>query len=373
MISPASSSENHRLRDAIVLSGWNWQTFNVPERIALAFAGLGAKVLYCENPVSALRHRGRALGEIEKGIYGYGLEFLGHRINRIPFGSRLQAKLVADHIAKQAGILKLEEPVVVYPHGEWFVPLCRELKKKNFRLVHVCMDYPEPGQEEHIQLSELTMVIPRSVFYQLNAKYGEKIVPIPQVTQMLDRVGSPDVRSSSVREEFATIPRPRLGYLGPVTNRLNVKLLAEVLSLRPDWHFLHFGTAPCLRIANVHAMPWREPKDLGDAIFGLDVGFMPYDCCDNKNFHCMPLKLFDYFSRGLPVVSTPILNLWEFEDSVYFGHDAEGLCRAVQSALDESPDSPKKCNRLRIARDHSISALSAALRGVLLARGYARA
>ncbi|MHB8485795.1 MAG: glycosyltransferase family protein [Candidatus Acidiferrales bacterium] len=362
-----------KLRDVIVLSGWNWQTFNVPERMALAFAKLGAKVLYCENPVSRLRHRGRPLSEIETGIYGWGPEFLGHRINRIPFGSRLQAKFLADRIAKQAGVLKLEDSIVVCPHGEWFGPLCTELKKKNFSVVHVCMDYPEPGQEKLIELSDLTLVIPRSVFYQLNARYGEKIVSIPQVTQMSESevIASAACNDSKV-DEIPGIPRPRLGYLGPVTNRLNTQLLAQVLSSRPDWHFIHFGADKCLPIANVHAIPWREAKNLGEVIANLDVGFMPYDCYDNKNFHCMPLKLFDYFSKGIPVVSTPIVNLWEFADTVYFGHNADGLCRAVQFALDEPEDSPKRCRRLRIARDHSIDALSAALGGIFSARGSTR-
>jgi len=358
----SSSGKRLRLRDVIVLSGWNWQTFNVPERLALAFAKLGAKVLYCENPVSRLRHRGRPLGEIEAGIYGWGPEFLGHRINRIPFGSRLQAKFLAGRIAKQASVLNLQDPIVVCPHGEWFGPLCAELKKKNFPLVHVCMDYPEPGQEKLIELSDLTLVIPKSVFYQLNAKYGEKIVSIPQVTQMSESevIASAACNDSNV-DEFPEIPRPRLGYLGPVTNRLNTQLLAQVLSSRPDWHFIHFGAEKCLPIANVHAIPWREAKNLREVIANLDLGFMPYDCYDNKNFHCMPLKLFDYFSKGIPVVSTPIVNLWELAGTVYFGYDADGLCRAVQLALDEPKDSPKRCNRLRIARDHSIDALAAVL------------
>ena len=369
----SSSGKRLKLRDVIVLSGWNWQTFNVPERMALAFAKLRAKVLYCENPVSRLRHRGRPLGEIEAGIYGWGPEFLGHRINRIPFGSRLQAKFLADRIAKQACVLKLEDPIVVCPHGQWFGPLCTELKKKNFPLVHICMDYPESGQEKLIELSDLTLVIPKSVFYQLNAKYGDKIVSIPQVTQMSEsEVIASAARNDSNVDEFPEIPRPRLGYLGPVTNRLNTQLLAQVLSSRPDWHFLHFGADKCLPIANVHAIPWREAKNLGEVIAKLDVGFMPYDCYDNKNFHCMPLKLFDYFSKGIPVVSTPIVNLWEFAETVYFGHDADELCRAVQLALDEPKDSPKKCNRLRIARDHSIDALSAALGGIFPARGSTR-
>ena len=46
------------MRDAIILSTWSWDTFNVPERIALALAMRGARVLYCEIPASPIQAEG---------------------------------------------------------------------------------------------------------------------------------------------------------------------------------------------------------------------------------------------------------------------------------------------------------------------------
>ena len=349
------------MRDAIVFSGWNWETFNVPERIALAFAHSGAKVLYCENPVSRFRARGRALEEIEKGIHRLRPEFLGHRLNHIPIGfSQLQARIVASQVIRSSTALGLEKPLVVYPHGEFFVPLCREFKRRGFSLIHVCMDYPEPGQNLLIEMSDLTLVIPKSVSHELHTKYGNKIALIPQVT----RRSCPRCQiagDARATEEFAAIPRPRLGYLGPVTDRLNLRVLEELLKARPDWQFMHFGAAKCLPLPNVHVISWRPPEKVKDVIANLDVGFMPYDRLSKKNFHCMPLKLFDYFSAGLPVVSTPIVNLQEFSDTIYFGDGTGKLAQAVQSALDEPADSPRRSARIRIAREHSIENLSSAL------------
>ncbi len=357
------------MRDAIVVSGWNWETFNVPERVALALASLGSRVLYCENPVSRLRGRGRPLEEIESRVYRFGPEFFGHRLNMIPLGfPQLQARIVADQVIQNVSKLNLKDPLFIYPHGEFFVPLCREFKRKGFFLIHVCMDYPEPGQEKHIQLSDLTIVIPKSVFHQLRPKYGDKIALIPQVTAMLSS-DCPVGGNARASDEFSAIPRPRFGYIGPVTDRLNVKALGKMLRARPDWQFIHFGAAKCLPLPNVHVIAWRAPGKLKDVTANLDVGFMPYDCYSNKNFHCMPLKVFDYFHAGLPVVSTPIVNLWEYSDIIYFGDDAEELSRAVQSALDEPADSPKKSARIAIAREHSIEGLAECLHRVLSSRG----
>lgn len=357
------------MRDAIVMSGWNWETFNVPERVALALARLGSKVLYCENPVSRLRGPGRPLEEIESGVYRFAPEFFGHRLNMIPIGfPQLQARMVADQVIQNASKLNLKDPLFIYPHGEFFVPLCSEFKRKGFFLIHVCMDYPEPGQERNIQLSDLTIVIPKSLFHQLRSKYGDKIALIPQVTRRFER-GCQDCSNVSAQDGFAAVPRPRLGYIGPVTDRLNLRVLESLLTARPDWHFVHFDNTKCLSLPNVHVMAWRPPQKLEQLIANLDVGLMPYDCYSNKNFHCMPLKVFDYFSTGLPVVSTPIVNLWEFSDTIYFGDDAEELCRAVQSALDEPVDSPKKAARIAVAKEHSIEGLAECLHRVLSSRG----
>lgn len=79
----------------------------------------------------------------------------------------------------------------------------------------------------------------------------------------------------------------------------------------------------------------------------------------------MPLKVFDYFNAGIPVVSTPIVNLWEYSDTIYFGGTAEELAAAVELALREPQDSPRKSARRVIAKGHSIAALAETLSEIL--------
>jgi hypothetical protein len=355
---------NRRLPDAIVMSGWTWETFNVPERIALAFAHLGARVLYCENPVSMFRHKACLPEEVEPGIYRARLEFLGQRLNRIPvFFPYLQSKLLATQILRSVDNLGLEAPLFVYPHGN-FASLCAEFKRRGFFLVHVCMDYPEDGQERLIELSELTLNIPKSLFENLKTMYGSKIRMIPQVTRLFDSE-NPESEASEDSTELGGIPRPRLGYTGPADRRLDLGILHAVLSAHPEWQFVHFGLSKCLDLNNVHVLPWQRPEKLKEIVAKVDVGLMPYRRDDNKNLHCMPLKLLDYFAQGKPVVSTPIVNLLEFSDTIYFGDDADHLCQAIQLALDEPLDSPLKSKRVIIARKNSIEALANVLAQVL--------
>lgn len=350
-------------RDAIVLSGWTWEAFNVPERVSLALALLGARVLYCENPRSLFRSKEEPLKEVHPGIYRLVPRFLGHRLNRLPYGSEPQAKMIAKQILRSSLKLKLKTPLFIYPHGNFLAPLSREFKGNGFPLVHTCFDYPEPGQERHIELSDLTLTLSKTIFHQLKAKYGAKIALVPQV-----RWPEPNNGHRSDPEpplEFSAIPRPRLGYIGAVSDRLNLPALERVLKARPDWHFVHFEGPKCLPLPNVHVIGWRDAIQMRRVISHLDVGLMPYDCHSNKNFHCMPLKVFDYFREGIPVVSTPVVNLWEFSDVIYFGDDDLELASAIRQALEEPADSPRKTKRIEIAKQNSIEALANALLKIL--------
>jgi hypothetical protein len=118
-------------------------------------------------------------------------------------------------------------------------------------------------------------------------------------------------------------------------------------------------------------MAWQSPEELAKLVASFDVGLMPYDCTEMKNLHCSPLKLYDYFLAGLPVVATPILAISEFKDLIYSGSTAQELTDAVIRALGEPPDSPKRALRRDVARAHSTDALGQRLEDVLgLLRNY---
>src|SRR5258708_38647678 len=116
------------MRDAIVVSGWTWAASNVPERMASALALAGSRVLYCENPASLVRTV-RPFSEVEKGVFALGLQHLSHRLNSFPVLRPLQAKLLATEILNKVLHLRLNDPVFIYPHGDYCLPLCREFKR----------------------------------------------------------------------------------------------------------------------------------------------------------------------------------------------------------------------------------------------------
>src|SRR6476660_7804339 len=118
------------MRDIIIFSGWTWEVNNVPERLALALAHTGRRILYCERPVSVFRHSPRKLTEVEKGDFAFSPTFYSARLSLSLLSSRFQAKMVATQILKNALKLNLRNPFFIYPHGAFLSPLCRQFKKR---------------------------------------------------------------------------------------------------------------------------------------------------------------------------------------------------------------------------------------------------
>ena len=350
------------MRDAIVFSTWSWDVFNVPERIALALSMRGIRVLYCEMPASKFKKASTAVSKIADDIYGFRPDYWGAKLNYFPSARRVQWRMVASQILDQASAIGLRNPVFLYSHVERMASLCGEMKERGLHLVHVCMDYPEPYQYELIALSDLTLVIPKTVFYKLKAKFGEKIKWIPQSIHL---PAAENGRPKTEPAVLANLPHPRLGYLGPIYARLNLPMLRDVLAAHPEWQFIYFGKKSELTTPNAHHADWVRPADLPAYVASFDVGVMPYDCFVEKNLHCSPLKLLDYFLAGIPVVSTPVLSLLEYSDLIYFGETAREFSRAIELALDEPLESPKRAARLEVAFAHSTEALGRQLDEIL--------
>jgi Glycosyl transferases group 1 len=356
------------LRDAIVFSTWSWEVFNVPERVALALASRGRRVLYSEMPGSRFRRGGKVLHEVAPGVYDLAPTYLGSKLNSVPLVGSLQWKIVAQKVIAHANELKLRDPWFLYSHVDGIAPLCKEMRRAGFPLIHICMDYPEPYQDELIELSDQTLVIPKSVFRDLRAKYGTKIEWIPQSIHLPTRLLGAEPQGKEPHaepDELRSVPHPRLGYLGPIFARVNLAVLREVLARNPGWHFVYFGESKDLVLPNAHGMAWHTPEELPSFVASFDVGLMPYDCSDKKNLHCSPLKLYDYFLAGLPVVATPILELAEFQALIYSGDTASELSEAIAQALAERADSPKRGLRVDVARAHSTEALGLRLEEAL--------
>jgi len=116
--------------------------------------------------------------------------------------------------------------------------------------------------------------------------------------------------------ELASLPRPIAGFIGTVDSIwLDYRLLHAAAKRSPDisWVFIgrtgltHPADSAVLRdllaLPNVHYLGPREHRLMPRFVGQFNVGLLPFNVTDLSR-SASPLKLLEYLSMGLPVVST---------------------------------------------------------------------
>ena len=145
-----------------------------------------------------------------------------------------------------------------------------------------------------------------------------------------------------VPDDIARIPHPRLGFFGLIRDWVDLDLLHEVARLRPDWHIVMLGDStidltPYRTIPGMHFLGRKPYADLPEYCRQFDVGLIPFKI-NELTRAVNPIKLREYLAAGLPVVSTPLPEVKPYEDRVGIAEGPTEFVRAVETALQESPE-----------------------------------
>jgi glycosyltransferase involved in cell wall biosynthesis len=141
----------------------------------------------------------------------------------------------------------------------------------------------------------------------------------------------------AIPADLAAIPRPRIGFYGTLRSWIDFAMLAEIARRRPAWSLVLIGQqlddVSALRgLANVHLLGQRGHDELPAYCAGFDVGMIPY-VLDNRAATINPLKLREYLSAGVPVVSTPLAEVARFGELVELARNADEFIAAIERLL----------------------------------------
>lgn len=140
-----------------------------------------------------------------------------------------------------------------------------------------------------------------------------------------------------VPNELAKLRSPLLGFYGTLRDWVDFELIAHVARARPQWSIALIGQQLCdtsvIRgLPNVHLLGQKPHHELPAYCKGFDVGIIPYRI-DNRMPFVNPLKLREYLSAGLPVVSTPVPEVEKFPELARIAKTPEQFVAAVEQAL----------------------------------------
>jgi len=139
--------------------------------------------------------------------------------------------------------------------------------------------------------------------------------------------------------DLCDIPHPRFGFFGLIRDWVDIGLLASIARKRPDWHFVIIGDADSSvdlsnyrTLSNMHFLGRQPYAELPAYCRHFDVGLIPFKVND-LTYAVNPIKLREYLSAGLPVVSTPMPEVKLYDHLVEIAETADDFERSIEICL----------------------------------------
>jgi glycosyltransferase involved in cell wall biosynthesis len=159
------------------------------------------------------------------------------------------------------------------------------------------------------------------------------------------------LRNAVRAEDFDFLPRRSrssrrsVGYVGSLDFWFDIDSVRLAATRHPEWEFLLFGRIESndiyqLRaLSNVRLMGEVPYSTLRFHLGSIDVCMIPFRMSP-LTLATNPLKLYEYFACGHPVVSSPLPEVREFNDLVYIATNPEQFVSQLEAAMDENDLSP---------------------------------
>jgi GT2 family glycosyltransferase/2-polyprenyl-3-methyl-5-hydroxy-6-metoxy-1,4-benzoquinol methylase len=176
------------------------------------------------------------------------------------------------------------------------------------------------------------------------------------------RFASPQGATANLDTRFTRLlqnGRPVVGYYGAVASWLDVELLTEAARLRPDWNFVIIGhqlpDAPSLDSLkmqpNVLVLTAQKYETLPHYLARWTAAMIPFKV-NQITQATSPLKLYEYFAGGKPVISAPMSECEAFPE-VHIARDAGEFARALDLARAQAEDREFQKRLQALGRENS--------------------
>jgi glycosyltransferase involved in cell wall biosynthesis len=159
-------------------------------------------------------------------------------------------------------------------------------------------------------------------------------------------------------KELNSINKPIIGFIGAISEyKIDIDLIRNSALHYKDFQFILIGKVgegqPSTNIEklkgleNVQLIGQKDYKDLPDYLAFIDVCIIP-NLVNSYTKGVFPMKFFEYLAAGKPIVTTSMMNLYEFRDVAYISKDNADFIENISNALNESPGNSER--RMSIAK-----------------------
>jgi glycosyltransferase involved in cell wall biosynthesis len=258
----------------------------------------------------------------------------------------------AAHATKARRVL-----VMTYPHYLFLRDLVQPDSSVYFNVDDYTLYWPRRAREiaelelRMVRESDLTVCTSRLRAEELRASVPEaagRIRHLPHGAPSAALGEAPQVVPAAPPADLARLPRPILGYVGSLEDRIDWELLERLSVAFPRASVVLIGRVPhtlgdasgwqaacqrCLARPNVHALGWRSQDSIAAYNRAFDVCLIPYRMDHLFNRACCPTKIMDCMATGRPIVASALPECLLYRDLFHVPGDADGFLAAVESIL----------------------------------------
>lgn len=229
------------------------------------------------------------------------------------------------------------------------------------RIVYDCHDLLEGFQDidpELIELENRLMYSADHILFSADRLRDHHLRRNPSIEGRWSVIrNAVDLPHIPPRESRTSGPRPVVGYVGSLNFWFDAEAVRRAAVDHPEWDFIlvgpRTGTFPGSQLdalPNVRFIGEVSHDEVPEWLGRFDVATIPFQripLTEATN----PVKLYEYFACGMPVVSTRLPEVERYAGLVQLFDSPDGFTAAVERAMDEKDPGKRSARRAVAERE----------------------
>ena len=374
-----ASPLHHSRPDIVFLPMADWHgCFQRSQQLASTFAKLGHRCFYLnphlgrEFPNTYFRSSRKLLGNLAPNVWELHVHLLREPVYHHRRLTDDESSHVAGVIAQVLRAATSESPILIASFPLW-TDVARRLKADfGCPLIYDCHDLLEgfadisedvlAAETDLLDLSDRVLFSSQWLMDQTCERHAAAAAKA-----MIVRNAANSHDFEPPITDAATQPKSHrtIGYVGALNFWFDAPAVRAAALTQPQWRFELIGPVAGRNLDLLHGLPnvtlrGEVPyQDLPGHLARMDVGLIPF-LKSPLTLATNPIKLYEYFACGLPVVSARLPEVEHFSDLVYLADGGVQLVRQIRKALAEKGSALRR-RRMAVAKRESWGSRCAAV------------